>query len=144
MSRLASSKITQIWAARIALCERSNAPVAQFCQSIGCSPTFFFQWKRKTAAKPQTIAILRVQTSESNKGHHRGQTPLWNPLLRSNLGGEIHRCDPRTGRKTRGLSPSFFNHPNARGLTPASCQAKVSSTPINLVRCLKALYRLVH
>ena len=40
MSRLASSKTAQIWAERIAQCERSNAPVAQFCQSIGCSPMF--------------------------------------------------------------------------------------------------------
>jgi hypothetical protein len=38
MSRFASPKTTQIWAERIAKCERSNAPVAQFCQSIGCSP----------------------------------------------------------------------------------------------------------
>jgi hypothetical protein len=26
----------------------------------------------------------------------------------SNLGREIHRCDPRTGRKTRGLSPVSY------------------------------------
>jgi hypothetical protein len=33
--------------------ERFNAPVAQFCQSIGCSPmTPYTQWKRKLAAKP--------------------------------------------------------------------------------------------
>ena len=40
MSRLPSSKTAKIWAERIAQCERSNAPVAQFCQSIGCSPMF--------------------------------------------------------------------------------------------------------
>ena len=40
MSRFASPKTAQIWAERIAQCERSNAPVAQFCQSIGCSPMF--------------------------------------------------------------------------------------------------------
>ena len=39
-SRLASSKTAQLWAERFAQCGRSNAPVAQFCQSIGCSPTF--------------------------------------------------------------------------------------------------------
>ena len=65
MSRLPSSKTAKIWAERIAQCERSNAPVAQFCQSIGCSPTSFYQWKRKLAAKPQATAFLRVQTSDS-------------------------------------------------------------------------------
>ena len=40
MSRLASSKTAQIWAERIAKCERSNVPVGQFCQSIGCSLCF--------------------------------------------------------------------------------------------------------
>ena len=40
MSRFPSSKTAEIWAERIAQCERSNAPVAQFCQSIGCSPMF--------------------------------------------------------------------------------------------------------
>ena len=67
MSRLPSSKTAQIWAERIAQCERSNAPVAQFCQSINCSPTSFYQWKRKLAAKPQATAFLRVQTSDSTK-----------------------------------------------------------------------------
>jgi hypothetical protein len=67
MSRLPSSKTAKIWAERIAQCERSNAPVAQFCQSIGCSPTSFYQWKRKLAAKPQTSAFLRVSTSEPIK-----------------------------------------------------------------------------
>ena len=67
MSRLPSSKTAKIWAERIAQCERSNAPVAQFCLSIGCSPTSFYQWKRKLAAKPQATAFLRVQTSDSTK-----------------------------------------------------------------------------
>ncbi len=67
MSRLASPKTAQIWAERIAQCERSNTPVAQFCQSINCSPTSFYQWKRKLAAKPQTTAFLRVSTSEPTK-----------------------------------------------------------------------------
>jgi hypothetical protein len=35
MSRFASPMTDQIWAERIAKGERSNAPVAQFCQSIG-------------------------------------------------------------------------------------------------------------
>ena len=52
---------------RIAQCERSNTPVAQFCQSINCSPTSYYQWKRKLAAKPQATAFLRVQTSDSTK-----------------------------------------------------------------------------
>jgi hypothetical protein len=67
MSRLPSSKTAKIWAERIAQCERSNTSVAQFCQSIGCSPTSFYQWKRKLAAKPQATAFLRVQTSDSTK-----------------------------------------------------------------------------
>jgi hypothetical protein len=67
MSRLPSSKTAQIWAERIAQCERSNTPVAQFCQSIGCSPTSYYQWKRKLAATPQATAFLRVQTSSSTK-----------------------------------------------------------------------------
>jgi len=67
MSRFPSSKTAKIWAERIAQCERSNAPVAQFCQSIGCSLTFFYQWKRKLASAPQSSAFLRVQTSEPTK-----------------------------------------------------------------------------
>jgi hypothetical protein len=67
MSRLPSSKTAQIWAERIAQCERSNTPVAQFCQSINCSPTSFYQWKRKLAAKLQIIAFLRVSNSEPTK-----------------------------------------------------------------------------
>ena len=67
MSRLPSSKTAKIWAERIAQCERSNAPVAQFCQSLNCSPPSFSQWKRKLAAKPQATAFLRVQTSDSTK-----------------------------------------------------------------------------
>ena len=64
MSCLASSKSAKIWAERIAQCERFNTPVSQFCQSIGCSPTSYTQWKRKLAAKPQTSAFLRIITSE--------------------------------------------------------------------------------
>jgi hypothetical protein len=60
MFGFASPKTAKIWAERIAKGERSNAPVSQFCQSIGCSPTSFTQWKRKLAAKPQTIVFLRV------------------------------------------------------------------------------------
>jgi hypothetical protein len=67
MSRIPSPKTAQIWAERIAQCERSKTPVAQFCQSINCSPTSFYQWKRKLAAKPQTSAFLRVSTSEPTK-----------------------------------------------------------------------------
>jgi hypothetical protein len=67
MSRFASSKTLRIWAERVATCERANAPVARFGQSIGCSPTSFTQWKRTLAAKPQATAFLRVQTSDSTK-----------------------------------------------------------------------------
>ena len=67
MSRFASPKTAQIRAERIAQCERSNAPVALFCQSIGCSPTSCYQWQRKLAAKPQTRVFLRVLASEPTK-----------------------------------------------------------------------------
>jgi hypothetical protein len=67
LSRFAFPKTAQIWAERIAQCERSNAPVVQFCQSINCSPTPFYQWKCDLAAKHQTIAFLRVQGSEPTK-----------------------------------------------------------------------------
>jgi hypothetical protein len=64
MSRLPSSKTARIWAERIAQSEQSNVPIAPFCQLIKCSPTSFTQWKSKLAAKSQTIAFFRVQTSE--------------------------------------------------------------------------------
>ena len=67
MSRLPSSKTAKIWAERIAQCERSNAPVAQFCQSIYCSLKSFTQPKCKLAAKSQTRVFLHVQTSEPTK-----------------------------------------------------------------------------
>ena len=64
MSRLASPKTAQIWAERIARCERSNDPTAQFCQSISRSLRSFFQWKRKLVSATQSSAFLRAQTSE--------------------------------------------------------------------------------
>jgi hypothetical protein len=67
MFGFASPKTARIWGERIAQCKRSNAPVAQFCQSIGCSPRSFTQWTRKLAAKPQTSAFMRVSTSEPTK-----------------------------------------------------------------------------
>ncbi|MFM8400534.1 MAG: IS66 family insertion sequence element accessory protein TnpA [Pirellula sp.] len=51
----------------MAQCERSNLPVAQFCQSIGCSVTSFYQWKRKLSASPKQSSFLRVQTFEPTK-----------------------------------------------------------------------------
>ena len=52
MSRLASSKTAQIWAERIAHCEGSNAPAAQFCQSIGCSLTSLLPVETQTRFDP--------------------------------------------------------------------------------------------
>ncbi len=66
-SRFASPKTVHICVERIAQCDRSNAPVSQFCQSTGCSPTSYYQWKRKLAAKPQTRVFLRVLASEPTK-----------------------------------------------------------------------------
>jgi hypothetical protein len=67
MSRLPSSKTAQICAELIAKCERPNTPVAQFCQSINCSPTSFYQWKRDLASGPQSRAFMSVQTAERTK-----------------------------------------------------------------------------
>jgi hypothetical protein len=67
MSRVFSSKAAQLWAERIAQCERSNLSAPKFCQSIGCSLTSFYQWKRKLAAPPAQSTFLRVQTSEPKK-----------------------------------------------------------------------------
>ncbi len=67
MSRLPSWKTARIWTERMAKGERSNAPVSQFCQSIGCSLTSFYQWKRELAAKSQASVFLRVSTSEPTK-----------------------------------------------------------------------------
>jgi hypothetical protein len=47
--------------------ERSNVATSQCFRSIGCSLTFYYQWKSKFAAKPQTSAFLRVQGSEPTK-----------------------------------------------------------------------------
>jgi hypothetical protein len=58
----------------MAQCERSNASVSQFCQSINCSPTSYYQWERKLAAKPQTSAFLRV-LPRAHQGLDRDQTP---------------------------------------------------------------------
>ena len=57
------------------MCERSNAPVARFCQSIGCWPTSCYQWKRKLAAKPQTSVFLRVLAIRAHQRLDREQTP---------------------------------------------------------------------
>ena len=67
MSRVFSSKAAQLWAERIAQCERSNISAPKFCQSIGCSLTSFYQWKRKLTAPPAQSTFLRVQTSEPTK-----------------------------------------------------------------------------
>ena len=75
MSRFASPKTARIWGERIALCERSNASVSQFCQSISCSLTSFYQWNRKLADAPQTSAFLRVQALRAHHGIERDQNP---------------------------------------------------------------------
>ncbi|MFN9625210.1 MAG: IS66 family insertion sequence element accessory protein TnpA, partial [Planctomycetota bacterium] len=67
MSNVTSSKAAQLWAERIAQCQQSNLSAPKFCQSIGCSLTSFYQWKRKLAASPKQSSFLRVQTSEPTK-----------------------------------------------------------------------------
>jgi hypothetical protein len=54
MSRLQSSKTAEIHAERIAQCEGSNAPVAQFCQSIGCSLTSLLPSGNTDSFRPHT------------------------------------------------------------------------------------------
>ena len=73
MSRLESSKTAKIWAERMAMCERSNASVSQFCQSIGCS--LCYQWQRTLAAAAQTSAFLGVLALRAHQGLDRDQTP---------------------------------------------------------------------
>jgi len=75
ISRFACPKTAQIWAERIAKGERSNAPVSQLCQSIGCAPTSSTQWKRTLAAKSQTSAFRRAQALRAHQGLHRDQNP---------------------------------------------------------------------
>ena len=67
MPNVTSSKAAQLWAERIAQCQQSNLSAPKFCQSIGCSLTSFYQWKRKLAASPKQSNFLRVQTSEPTK-----------------------------------------------------------------------------
>jgi hypothetical protein len=75
MSGLPSSKTAKILAERIAQCERSNAPVAQFRQSINCSPPSCDKWKRILVAKPQTSVFLRMLALRAHQGLDRDQTP---------------------------------------------------------------------
>jgi len=56
-------------------------PIAQFCQSINCWPTFFYEWKPKLAAKPQKSATLRVQTGEPAKDAMEIKLPSGIPIL---------------------------------------------------------------
>jgi hypothetical protein len=62
MSRLSSPSTAELWAERIAQCERSNLPVAQFCQSIGCSVTSFYQSRRWT---PSARSSNRLPKSDA-------------------------------------------------------------------------------
>ena len=61
MSRFASPKTAKIWAERIAQCERSNAPVAQFCQSIGCSPMTYTSGNVNSllSPKPSSFCVCK-------------------------------------------------------------------------------------
>jgi hypothetical protein len=80
------------------MCERSNASVSQFCQSIGCWPTSCYQWKRKLAAAPQSSVFLRVLALRAHQGLDRDQTP------RSRREGE--REQPLTTDHLPHMSPS--------------------------------------
>jgi hypothetical protein len=53
MSRCAFPKTAKIWVERIAQCERSNAPVAQFCQSIGGLPTSITSGNANSLVSPK-------------------------------------------------------------------------------------------
>jgi hypothetical protein len=64
MSRVFSSKAAQLWAKRIAQCQRSNLPDAQFLRSIDCSLRCVYLWNRKLAASPKKRRFLRTLTSD--------------------------------------------------------------------------------
>jgi len=75
MSRFACLKTAQIGAEPMAKGERSNVATSQCFRSIGCSLTFYYQWKSKFAAKPQTFPLLRVLALRAHQGLDRDQTP---------------------------------------------------------------------
>jgi len=63
MSRSPSPTTAQIWAERIAQCERSNAPVAQFCQFLAIATDQFSRNKPRRSLRdfiPQVSAIPRL------------------------------------------------------------------------------------
>jgi hypothetical protein len=55
--------------------------ISQFCKSINCWPTFIYEWKPKLAAKPQSSAILGVNTAESTKDVMEIKLPSGIPIL---------------------------------------------------------------
>jgi transposase-like protein len=67
MSRRASTDLAQQWADRFAEFYRSDLTVAEFCRSIDCSVTTFYQWKRKLDQRKPTESFLRVATSEPSQ-----------------------------------------------------------------------------
>jgi hypothetical protein len=63
MSHFASPKTAQIWAEHLAQCERSNAPVAQFCQSWPIATDQFSRSKPRRWLRdfiPRVSAIPRL------------------------------------------------------------------------------------
>ena len=104
MSRLASSKTAQIWAERIAQCERSNAPVAQFCQSIGCWPMFSSSgvvqrdlWGRRTGS-PSYSAYDGLPVRRPSRSGGSIDATDWKSVVQgARTGGYRHRqrlCQP--------------------------------------------------
>jgi hypothetical protein len=61
MSRFASLKTAQIWVERLAKGERFNAPVAPFCQSIGCSPMTYTSGNVNSllSPKPSSFCVCK-------------------------------------------------------------------------------------
>ena len=64
MPRQRREETAQRWVSRLAQFENSNLSVAQFCQSIDCSVSSLYLWKRKLAkTTPALYAVLRKSSS---------------------------------------------------------------------------------
>jgi hypothetical protein len=113
MSRFASLKTAQILTERIAQCERSNAPVAQFCQSIKCSPMFSPSgvvqgdlWDHQKRPQPKACCgDLRAKAKQPGAGLRRDETVK----LPDDFGPIISRHKVITQQATE-FCDSSYNH----------------------------------
>jgi hypothetical protein len=67
VARSVNPKLVQHWKARIEQFNRSQLTVHQFCQSLGCSVTSFYHWRRKTQADMASVdGKAGVNTTEAS------------------------------------------------------------------------------